>query len=206
MFCLCCICSTSFQRTFVCFVLTLIPRSILTCILYQVRASSDEASGSRLPKRTYPNAEPVAVQQELPLTKEESPEHVPMNPEVHISFIVKGALRGALNNRQKINEHDQGRIEMLIKRAAKKKWGWTEDKIGNLKFNYPDDRIHFNGPLVIRFLFKGPFLDCQLEDCLGEAMNRGFPTEGQPTVSGFIYSMTQNGKKNKEIYSVSGLQ
>ncbi|KAJ4466841.1 hypothetical protein C8J55DRAFT_526498 [Lentinula edodes] len=151
---------------------------------FNARASSDEASGSRLPKRTHSNAD---IQSK--------------SPDVHVSFIVKGALRGVLNNRQTLNQHDQGRIEMLIKRAANKKWGWTEDKIGNLKFIYPDDRIHFNGPLIFRFLFKGPFLDCELENCLGEATFPG-STEEQPTVSGFIYTMTQNGKKKIRKFTI----
>ncbi|KAJ3905268.1 hypothetical protein F5879DRAFT_755687 [Lentinula edodes] len=178
---------------------------------FNARAGDDEVSSSR-PKRKHPDAEfqskkikvepdSVAVKQESPFIKEESSKHIPMNLEVHISFIVKGALRGVLNNRQTLNQYDQGRIEMLIKRAAMKKWGWTEDKIGNLKFNYPDDRIHFNGPLIFRFLFKGPFSGCELKNCLGEATNLGSSAEGQPTVSGSIYSMTQNGKqKDQKIY------
>ncbi|KAF8828100.1 hypothetical protein HHX47_DHR4000577 [Lentinula edodes] len=77
-----------------------------------------------------------------------------MNPRevVHISFINKGKLKGKYQ--VPFGQRDKDFLKALLRRVAREKWGWTEDRIQNLAFEYPDQTHHYAG-LWRRYYFKG---------------------------------------------------
>ncbi|KAJ3905267.1 hypothetical protein F5879DRAFT_755688 [Lentinula edodes] len=137
---------------------------------FNARAGSDEGSPSEPPnkkiklepgtqavKQESPSvkAESPSVKAESPTIKAESSSPPPMNPRevVHISFINKGKLKGKYQ--VPFGQRDKDFLKALLRRVAREKWGWTEDRIQNLAFEYPDQTHHYAG-LWRRYYFKGP--------------------------------------------------
>ncbi|KAH7878209.1 uncharacterized protein C8R40DRAFT_831646 [Lentinula edodes] len=133
-------------------------------------------------------AESPAVKAESPAVKAESFSPPPMNPRevVHISFIDKGKLKG--QHWFPFEQRDKDLLEALIRRAARETWSWTEGRIQNMAFEYPDQTHHYTG-IMKRYFFKGPFKQCgerDDEECIAEIVDF-YDKQDPPRGEGSIY-------------------
>ncbi|KAJ4466842.1 hypothetical protein C8J55DRAFT_234017 [Lentinula edodes] len=159
---------------------------------FNARAGSDEGSPSEPPNKKIklePGTQAVnTVKAESPTIKAESTSPAPMNPPdvVHITFIDKGKLKGKYQ--VPFGQRDKDFLKALLRRVAREKWGWTEDRIQNLAFEYPDQTHHYAG-LWRRYYFKGPFAQCGEQDdeqCIVEVSDY-YNAQDHPSGEGSIY-------------------
>ncbi|GAW04016.1 hypothetical protein LENED_005779 [Lentinula edodes] len=118
---------------------------------FNARAGSDEGSPSEPPNKKI-KLEPgtQAVKQESPSVKPESPSVKPESPTIK----AESSSPPPMNPREvPFGQRDKDFLKALLRRVAREKWGWTEDRIQNLAFEYPDQTHHYAG-LWRRYYFK----------------------------------------------------